>query len=349
MSRSTRGKRYSTIPNYYPFYKEMTSLAVGAKSKPPHTTPPWIIIGSIVIMSLAIVLIVVFVTLHFLTTSSSTKIKRDLPIGMLYHLPLTGSYNDTAGNSIPQLTLPNIACLPSFVSMVLPDGNTGLAWNNQCPDMGQAIFLQSNTTIGNSYSMCGWFNFMQFPTYTSQTILFGSLNYNGFGGNYYTVLRPMTTSDDTLRMRNVHTGGFVLPTISFSPALSVNQWIHFCLTYDDTAMIASMYINGQLTITNTVPVETPLWNSIPHDQTLIGGSIQNYMNSKVYGSIYEIQIYNISLTHENVTTVYDHQSGDIVRPIYTATIVVGDTLFTNSSSSSSSSAGGVGVSSSSSY
>lgn len=324
---------YQAVPHSQP-----TGIKFGLPSS-SSTWTKWLIIGAIVLISIGIVLTVTLLLL--LPHNNGTAL---IDQGILYHVPLNGNYRDVTRTSFPQLLLPTTTCLPAFINMLLPNGKIGLAWNNPCSDPGQAILLDSMTTVGNSYSMCGWFNFNAFPSGKRVSMLFGSSD-TSQPGWIYTQLCPIKTSDPTLTIQNYHSipggSGMLLPQRIFIPPLQLNQWYHICTTYDDSSLTSVFYLNGQVSISPYVSqVGNPPWNSFPHSRTLVGGWFTGGYGFQVEGSIYEIRIYNLAVPASTVLDIFADQSGGQSYPVYPPSLSFVFTPNTTGSGSSNGSSGG---------
>ena len=242
-------------------------------------------------------LLLPFLTL-FVTNVATAQIPSN---GLVGYWPFNGNANDESGNG-------NNGTVNGATLTMDRFGNANSAYSFN--GAGNSITLQSGSNIqgNNPRSISFWANFSS-GTANTHTVYKGGVNGSG---NDFTIWL-VVLSDNTYRLQ---VRRYQNDPVTIQMPVIVNQWIHFCVTYDGTINSnVKIYINGvqQTGITSTGG-DNLTYNTLSttpefgHMVDQLG--VHRYMN----GKLDDISIYNRALSPMEVLQLYNTQVSTLQAP-----------------------------------
>jgi len=159
-------------------------------------------------------------------------------------------------------------------------------------NMGTPAALNLNTS---AVTVSAWVKFANKTIASNEAIV--STGENGAFANQYYIRRQ---GDNSIRFTIIASGGSAFNTVTPSPALQADTWVHIVGVYNGTD--ARTYVNGVLTGSPSAVTGTILSNGM---RFLLGASDNNgTIGNRLKGSIDEARVYNRALTATEVTELY---------------------------------------------
>ena len=231
---------------------------------------------------------------------------------LLYHLALISSYSDSSGHAVASITASygSSGCNPDFSPTTLASGHGNTAWYNGCDEPVQGILL-NGAALSDSFSQSGFFYFS--PDKTNPTFMFFGCNRQG-----YNITTQLVQLGHYLQY-DFTTGQFEAAltyeafwVADYTYTFTASTWTHVVLTVDNTQLLASLYLNGQLISTYGISTKgASLWTSGVTDNNVSPIILGGYngdgcetSNCDFTGYMYAQRGFNVALPAAQVAELY---------------------------------------------
>ncbi len=218
--------------------------------------------------------------------------------GLVGWWPFNGNANDESGNG-------NHGTVNGATLTVDRNGNANRAYGFD--GVNDLIVVSDNSILDltGNFTISTWLNPDMLGT-VNMILSKHDIGLSTSGGTYTMGLWLVSTNNSLVNFQ---------ATPNFNPAtypnvngsVSVNNWMHFCITYDDSYQILSYFLDGALI--SAININFDIQNN-SQPLRIGANNLNNTMVDLFSGILDDIAIYNRALTQEEITALYTGTSSN---------------------------------------